>query len=109
MASGEQSRSGRARARGNSPYATDVLTHNAQVTLSQRTSVFLLLFGIWSWIIWPTFLKNIWQDPRSFTPDGSMAPFLTVHLILTIASLVFGTLIGAIGVRALLAHRRLRA
>ena len=43
-------------------------------------SVFLLAFGVWSWVIWPTFLRNIWKDPRSW--DGGPTAFFTVHLLL---------------------------
>ncbi|SOD71958.1 hypothetical protein SAMN05892883_1418 [Jatrophihabitans sp. GAS493] len=65
--------------------------------LTRRVSWLLLAFGVWSWIIWPTFLKNIWKDPRSWN-DG-MTAFFTVHLLLTVASLAFGTAIGILGLR----------
>ena len=29
------------------------------MVLSRRSAGFLLAFGVWSWIIWPTFLRNI--------------------------------------------------
>lgn len=64
--------------------------------LSKRVSGFLIAFGIWSWIIWPTFLKNIWQDPRSW--DDGATGFFLVHLALTVASLALGTAIGVLGV-----------
>jgi hypothetical protein len=57
-------------------------------------------FGVWSWVIWPTFLKNIAQDPRSFTGDRPHA-FFVVHLVLTVVSLALGTIIGWLGVRGL--------
>lgn len=69
------------------------------MVLSKRSSWFLVLFGVWSWIIWPTFLKNIWADPRSF--DDGAQPFFLVHLVLVVVSLVLGTTIGALGVRGL--------
>lgn len=69
------------------------------MVLSKPASWFLVLFGAWSWVIWPTFLKNIWADPRSF--DGGPQPFLLVHLVLVVVSLVLGTAIGALGVRGL--------
>ncbi|TWP46010.1 hypothetical protein FKR81_37985 [Lentzea tibetensis] len=72
--------------------------------LSRGMSVFLVAFGVWSWVIWPTFLRNIWKDPRSWA-DGP-TPFFTVHLVLVIASLVFGTVIGVLGARGLLALKR---
>jgi hypothetical protein len=74
------------------------------VTLSKRVSWFLVAFGVWSWIIWPTFLKNIWKDDRSWHhgPTG----FFLVHLVLTVVSLVLGTVIGWIGIRGVRANRR---
>ncbi|SDF89171.1 hypothetical protein SAMN05216553_10446 [Lentzea fradiae] len=72
--------------------------------LSRPMSLFLVAFGVWSWVIWPTFLRNIWSDARSF--DDGPTPFFTVHLLLVIAPLVFGTVIGVLGVRGFLATRR---
>ena len=72
--------------------------------LSRAMSVFLVAFGVWSWVIWPTFLRNISKDPRSF--DGGPTAFFTVHLVLVVASLVFGTVIGVLGIRGLRASRK---
>ncbi|ACU40268.1 hypothetical protein KCV87_23640 [Actinosynnema pretiosum subsp. pretiosum] len=72
--------------------------------LSRGMSAFLLAFGVWSWVIWPNFLRNIWKDERSW--DSGPTAFFTVHLVLVIASLVFGTIIGVLGARGLLAARR---
>jgi len=71
------------------------------VVLTRRASVFLLAFAAWSWIIWPTFLRNIWSDDRSFAPGGGPTGFLLVHAVLTVASLAFGTTIGVLGYRGL--------
>lgn len=68
-------------------------------------SWFLLAFGVWSWVIWPVFLRNIAADPRSFQA-GAPTPFFLVHLVLTVVSFAAGTLIGVIGIRALRAARR---
>ena len=67
--------------------------------LSRRASVFLLLVGGWSWAIWPTFLRNIWKDPRSF--DDGPTGFFIVHAVLTAVSLVIGTAVDALGWRGL--------
>ena len=72
--------------------------------LSRGMSVFLAVFGVWSWVIWPTFLRNIWKDPRAWH-DGPTA-FFTVHLVLVLVSLAFGTVIGVLGVRGLSASRK---
>jgi hypothetical protein len=69
------------------------------MVLSRRAAWFLVAFGVWSWIIWPTFLKNIWADHRSW--NHGMTSFFAVHLVLTVVSLTLGTIIGVLGVRAL--------
>lgn len=71
--------------------------------VSKRVSWFLVAFGVWSWVIWPTFLKNIWADDRSWHhgPTG----FFLVHLLLTAVSLALGTVIGILGFRGLRALR----
>jgi hypothetical protein len=70
------------------------------VQLSRKWSGFLLAFGVWSWIIWPTFIKNIAHDPRSFSGDRPHV-FFVVHLVLTVVSLVLGTMVGWLGVKGL--------
>ena len=69
--------------------------------LSRRAATFLLLTGAFQWVIWPTFLRNIWKDDRSFD-GGSPTAFLVIHVVLTVVSLALGTgvlLIGLRGVR----------
>jgi hypothetical protein len=72
------------------------------VVVSRRVAWFLIGFGVWSWVIWPVFLKNIWQDSRSW--HHGMTGFFAVHLALTVASLALGTAIGALGLRAIRAR-----
>lgn len=76
------------------------------MTLSRPVSWFLVAFAVWSWVIWPTFLKNVAADPRSWQAGGGPTSFFTVHLVLTVVSLVLGSAIGVIGVRGLLAARK---
>lgn len=73
--------------------------HTRAVVLSRRWSAFLVLVGVWTWLIWPRFGLAIWKDDRSFA-DGSPTSFLWVHALLIGASLVIGTTVGALGVRA---------
>jgi hypothetical protein len=61
--------------------------------------LFLLLVGIFQWVVWPTFLRNIWADDRSFD-DGPTA-FLVVHAVLTAVQLLLATGLIALGWRAL--------
>jgi hypothetical protein len=74
------------------------------VPSSRRISGFLLLAAVWNWVIWPNFLHNIWKDDRSW--DHGPTAFFTVHLVLTVVSLVIGTAVGVIGWRGLRAARR---
>lgn len=66
--------------------------------LSRRVAAFLVAAGVFQWVVWPTFLHNIWKDPRSFS-DGPTA-FLIVHAVLTVASLALGTALLVLGARA---------
>ena len=69
------------------------------VTLSRRTALFLLAFGVWSWLLWPTFLRNIWISERSWAA-GSPTGYLIVHVVIAVVSLTLGTIIGVLGWRA---------
>jgi hypothetical protein len=74
------------------------------VTISRRVAVFLLAFGVWTYFLWPTFIYNIWQSDRSWAA-GSPTGYLIVHLVIAVVSLVLGTVIGVLGIRALRAGR----
>lgn len=74
------------------------------MVLSRRISWFLLAVGVWNWVIWPRFLKAIWDDDRSWS-DGATS-FFVVHALLISASLVIGTAVGWIGISGIRAHRR---
>ena len=69
------------------------------MVLSRRWSAFLVVVGVWTWLIWPRFGLAIWKDDRSFA-DGRPTSFLWVHALLIGASLVIGTAVGVLGVRA---------
>ena len=72
--------------------------------LSRRAAAFLLVFGVWSWLLWPMFFRNIWNSERSWL-DGSPTAYLVVHLVIAGISLVLGTAIGVMGWRGLRATR----
>ena len=50
-------------------------------------------------MIWPRFGLAIYKDDRSFA-GGSPTAFLIVHAVLIVASLVIGTTVGVLGIRA---------
>jgi hypothetical protein len=68
------------------------------VVITRRWAAFLVVVGVWSWLIWPRFAVAIWQDERSFA-DGTPTAFLLVHAVLIVVSLVIGTIVGVLGVR----------
>lgn len=55
--------------------------------------------GVWTWVIWPRFGLAIYQDDRAFD-NGTPTAFLWVHALLIGASLIIGTIVGVLGVRA---------
>ena len=76
--------------------------------LSRPVSWFLLAFGAWSWVIWITFVKNLWKDGSglAFDDAGDPTAYFWVHLLLAVTSFLLGTAIGVIGFRGLRALRR---
>lgn len=75
--------------------------------LSRPVSWFLLAFGVWSWVIWITFAKNLWKDGSglAFDDAGDPTGYFWVHLLLAVVSFVLGTVVGAIGLRGVRALR----
>lgn len=78
--------------------------------LSRPVSWFLAAFGVWSWIVWTTFVKNLWKDTSGLAfHDGDHASptaYFWIHLTLAVVSTVLGTAIGVLGIRGLRALRR---
>jgi hypothetical protein len=74
--------------------------------MSRTVSWTLIVFGVWSWVIWPVFITNISADPRSWNGTGAPTAFFVVHLVLTVISLVFAVILPVMGIRGLLAVRR---
>ncbi|GGU74429.1 hypothetical protein GCM10010275_06400 [Streptomyces litmocidini] len=85
---------------------TRLLPEGHLVKLSRRTSWFLLAFGAWSWMIWITFARNLYEDGSGLAFDDAGAPtaYFWVHLALAVTSFVLGTAVGVIGWRGVRAH-----
>ncbi|GAA3492545.1 MULTISPECIES: SCO4848 family membrane protein [Streptomyces] len=79
--------------------------------LNRTLSWFLLAFGVWSWFIWITFVKNLVADGSglAFDDAGDPTAYFWVHLLLAVTSFLLGTGIGAIGFRSVRALRREKA
>ncbi|WP_031073421.1 SCO4848 family membrane protein [Streptomyces sp. NRRL WC-3742] len=78
--------------------------------LSRRASWFLTAFGVWSIIIWTTFVKNLWKDSggQAFVNGDHSHPtaFFWIHLLLAVTSALLGIAVGTLGLRGLRATRR---
>ncbi|MFD8922358.1 SCO4848 family membrane protein [Streptomyces sp. NPDC059569] len=76
--------------------------------LSRRVSLFLLAFGVWSWVIWVTFAKNLFKDASglAFDDAGNPTAYLWVHLALAVTSFILGTAVGVIGFRGVRAGKK---
>ncbi|GAA2626657.1 hypothetical protein GCM10010307_14790 [Streptomyces vastus] len=79
-----------------------------RMKLSRPVSWFLLAFGVWSWVIWITFVKNLWADGSglAFDDAGDPTGYFWVHLTLAVVSFVLGTVVGFIGLRGVRAIHR---
>jgi hypothetical protein len=79
-----------------------------RMKLSRPVSWFLLAFGVWSWVIWITFVKNLWKDGSglAFDDAGDPTGYFWVHLTLAVVSFVLGTVVGFIGLRGVRAIHR---
>ncbi|MCK1796746.1 hypothetical protein MTQ01_12105 [Streptomyces sp. XM4193] len=75
--------------------------------LSRPVSWFLLAFGVWSWFIWISFVRNLWKDGSglAFDEAGDPTGYFWVHLLLAVTSFLLGTAVGVIGLRGLRALR----
>ncbi|EST39308.1 membrane protein [Streptomycetaceae bacterium MP113-05] len=70
--------------------------------LTRRVSWFLIAFGVWSWFIWITFVRNLVRDASGLAfEDGEPTAYFWVHLVLAVVSFVLGTAIGVVGLRGL--------
>lgn len=78
--------------------------------LSRRASWFLVAFGVWSVIVWTTFVKNLWKDTSGLAfhhgDHSSPTTYFWIHLTLAVVSFALGVVIGTFGVRSLRTLRR---
>ncbi|GGZ52285.1 hypothetical protein AB0P12_21350 [Streptomyces subrutilus] len=76
--------------------------------LSPAASWFLLAFGVWSWFIWVSFVRNLWKNGSglAFDAAGDPTSYFWVHLTLAVTSFLLGTAVGVIGLRGVRAVRR---
>ncbi|OIV37187.1 hypothetical protein BIV57_12540 [Mangrovactinospora gilvigrisea] len=72
------------------------------MVLSRKVSWFLAAFGVWSWIIWITFEKNLVKDASGLAfHHGRATAYFYIHTALAIVSFLLGTAIGILGLRGI--------
>ncbi len=69
------------------------------MNVSRRAAWFLVGFGVWNLYVWTTFVWNVY-------PQHHFDAFFMVHLGIGSFTVVLGTVVAAIGWRALRGTRR---
>ncbi len=64
-------------------------------------SLLLIASAVWSFVIWPPFLRRVLKDERSRDASGKATAFLRVHVILIGISLSFAVAVGVLGILTL--------
>ncbi|WP_332642291.1 SCO4848 family membrane protein [Aeromicrobium sp.] len=61
-------------------------------------SLLLIVSAMWSFVIWPPFLRRVLKDERSRDAEGNATTFLRVHVILISVSLALAAAVGGLGI-----------
>ena len=65
-------------------------------------AIFLLVNGVFNWIVWPPFYRRTASDPRARDANGKATRFLRIHAILIGAALLLALVSLVVGVLTLL-------
>jgi hypothetical protein len=71
------------------------------MVLSRRSAWLLVALAVWNLWVWITFVRNVY-------PDHHLDGFFLVHVVVGAVSVGLAAAAGALGVRALRAHRATR-
>jgi hypothetical protein len=64
-------------------------------------AIFLLVNGVFNWIVWPPFYRRTASDPRARDAQGKATRFLKIHAILIGSALLLAVVSLVIGILAL--------
>ena len=64
-------------------------------------SLLLIVSAVWSFVIWPPFLRRVLKDERARNADGKPTTFLRVHVVLISVSLALAVAVGVLGILTL--------
>lgn len=71
------------------------------MVISRRAAWFLVGLALWNLYVWVTFVRNVY-------PDHHLDGFFLVHVVVGAVSVALAAVAGAMGVRALRAHKATR-
>ncbi|GAA3517625.1 hypothetical protein GCM10022234_11280 [Aeromicrobium panaciterrae] len=64
-------------------------------------SLLLIASAVWSFVIWPPFLRRVLKDDRAHDAAGKPTTFLRVHVVLISISLALAAAVGVLGILTL--------
>jgi hypothetical protein len=64
-------------------------------------SLLLIVSAVWSFVIWPPFLRRVLKDERARDADGKPTTFMRVHVVLISISLALAAAVGVLGILTL--------
>ncbi|MCC3277255.1 MULTISPECIES: SCO4848 family membrane protein [unclassified Arthrobacter] len=71
------------------------------MSLPTPLALVLIVAGLWSILVWPSFLKDVLKSPQARDENGAATRYMTVNLMKISSAMVFGLATIVIGIRAL--------
>ena len=71
------------------------------MSLPTPLALVLIVAGLWSILVWPSFLKDVLKSPKARTEAGAPTRYMTVNLMKISSAMLFGLATVVIGIRAL--------
>ncbi|WP_146363525.1 SCO4848 family membrane protein [Arthrobacter yangruifuii] len=72
------------------------------MVLSTPLSLVLVIAGLWSVIVWPSYLRDVLKSPESRDANGAATRYMTMNLMKISTAIILGLATLVIGVRGLL-------
>ncbi|KAD3515277.1 hypothetical protein GD627_13445 [Arthrobacter yangruifuii] len=72
------------------------------MVLSTPLSLVLVIAGLWSVIVWPSYLRDVLKSPKSRDANGAATRYMTMNLMKISTAIILGLATLVIGVRGLL-------
>ncbi|MCQ2001791.1 SCO4848 family membrane protein [Arthrobacter zhaoxinii] len=72
------------------------------MVLSTPLALVLVIAGLWSILIWPSYLRDVLKSPRSRDAKGAPTRYMTLNLMKISTAIIFGLATLVIGARGLI-------